>query len=65
MKMQKEKKALAGEENIEEVLEFLKSARMLRKQIKLIKGLDLTEKEESVIKTVLKEVKEELILFKV
>lgn len=65
MKMQKEKKILKNEENIEEVLEFLKSARMLKKQIKLIRGIGLTEKEETVVKTVLKELKDELTLFKV
>lgn len=65
MRMQKEKKLLSEEENVEEVLEFLKSARMLKKQIKLIKGIDLTEKEESIVKLVLKELKDELILFKI
>lgn len=65
MRMLKEKKLLKEEENVEEVLEFLKSARMLKKQIKLIKGIDLTEKEESIVKLVLKELKDELILFKI
>ena len=65
MRMLKEKKLLKEEENVEEVLEFLKSARMLNKQIKLIKGIDLTEKEESIVKLVLKELKDELILFKI
>lgn len=63
--MTKEKQELAGQENIEEVLEFLKSARMLKRQIKLIRGIKLTEKEEEVVEKVLKELKKAFSLFNV
>lgn len=65
MKMTKEKQELVGQENIEEVLEFLKSARMLKRQIKLIRGIKLTEKEEEVVEKVLKELKKAFSLFNV
>ena len=64
MKMRKEKAKLKGQENIEEVLEFLKSARMLKKQIRLIRGIDLNEREEEVIKEVLGDLTKEFMLFK-
>lgn len=63
MKMTKEKEQLNGQENAEEVLEFLKSARMLKKQIRLIRGIELSEKEEYVVKEVLRELKMEFTLF--
>lgn len=65
MRMGREKSLLKGEQNIEEVLEFLKSARMLRKQAKLIKGIQLSEKEETVVRTVLKAIRDEITLFKI
>ena len=65
MRMTKDKVKLKGEEHIEEVLEFLKSARMLKKQIKLIRGIELSEFEEEEVKKVLGELKKEFTLFKV
>lgn len=65
MKMTKEKEQLKGSENVEEVLEFLKSARMLKKQIRLIRGISLEDREEEVVQQVLKELKKEFALFKV
>jgi hypothetical protein len=65
MKMTKEKEKLKGQENTEEVLEFLKNARMLKKQIRLIRGIELTEREEEVVKEVLSELKKEFTLFKI
>ena len=65
MKMTKDKQKLSGQEHIEEVLEFLKSARMLKKQIRLIRGIELTDQEETVVKEVLGELKKEFTIFKV
>jgi hypothetical protein len=65
MKMKKEKEKLNGQENVEEVLEFLKNARMLKKQIRLIRGIELTDREEEVVKEVLGELKKEFTLFKI
>lgn len=65
MRMKKEKDKLNGQEHIEEILEFLKSARMLKKQIRLIRGINLTEQEEKVVKEVLGELKKEFIFFKI
>lgn len=64
MRMTKEKEKLKDQENVEEILEFLKSARMLKRQIKLIKGINLTERENQVISEVLGQLKNEFSLFK-
>lgn len=65
MKMTKEKEKLKGQENEEEVLEFLKNARMLKRQIRLIRGIELSEHEEKVVKEVLSELKKDFTLFKI
>lgn len=65
MKMKKEKKALEGTENSTEVLEFLKSARTLKRQLMLIRGINLESKEEEIIKTVLEDLRKQFSLFKV
>lgn len=65
MKMKKEKKALEGTDNSTEVLEFLKSARTLIRQLKLIRGINLEAKEEEIIKTVLEDLRKHFSLFKV
>lgn len=64
MRMTKEKEKLKDQENVEEILEFLKSARMLKRQIKLIKGINLTDQENYVIREVLGQLKNEFSLFK-
>ena len=64
MRMTKEKEKLKDQDNAEEILEFLKSARMLKKQIKLIRGINLTEREKQIISEVLDQLKKEFSLFK-
>jgi hypothetical protein len=65
MKMRKERKALADSENAIEVLEFLKSARTLKRQLMLIRGIQLDECEEQTIKTVLEDLRKQFSLFRV
>lgn len=65
MKMKKEKKALEGTDNSTEVLEFLKSARTLKRQLMLIRGINLEAKEEEIIKTILEDLRKQFSLFKV
>lgn len=65
MKMKKEKLILKDTDNSVEVLEFLKSARTLKRQLQLIRGIKLDEKEEQVIKTVLEDLKGRFSLFNV
>lgn len=50
--------------NETEVLEFLKTARELKRQIMLIKGIGLTSDEEQVVGKVLKELTSEMALYK-
>lgn len=64
-RMHKERAELEGSENIEEVLEFLKTARTLKRQIKLIRGIRLEDKEEKIIKNILEDVKKQFSLFNV
>jgi len=65
MKMKKEKKALEGTDNSTEVLEFLKSARTLKRQLMLIRGINLEAREEEIIKTILEDLRKQFSLFKV
>lgn len=65
MKMKKEKKVLEGTDNSTEVLEFLKSARTLKRQLMLIRGINLEAKEEELIKTILEDLRKQFSLFKV
>lgn len=65
MRMKKEKELLKDTINSVEVLEFLKGARTLKRQLKLIRGIKLDEKEEQVIKTILEDLKKQFSLFNV
>lgn len=63
--MQKERKKLNGSINSNEVLEFIKTARTLKRQVKLIRGIRLEDKEEDSIKIVLEDLKKQFTLFRV
>lgn len=65
MKMKKEKEILGNSNNAIEVLEFLKSARTLKRQLMLIRGIDLEVNEEEIIKTILLDLRKQFSLFKV
>ena len=63
--IRKEKSELANSPNHAEVLEFIKTARTLKRQIKLVRGINLNDKEVEVIKKVLTELDVEFTLFNV
>lgn len=65
MRQPKEKAMLGNSKNVEEVIEFIKTARTLKRQIKLVRGINLEAEEEQVIKTVLEELKKQFLMFKV
>ena len=65
MKLKKEKELLNGSSNFEEVLEFIKTARTLKRQVKLIRGISLETREEEVVKTILEDLRAQFTLFKV
>lgn len=62
--MKKDKDTLTASNNETEVLEFLKTARTLKRQIKLVRGIDLERKEIEIINRVLIELSKEFALFK-
>lgn len=62
--MKKVKETLGKSKNAIEVLEFLKTARTVKRQMKLLRGLDLEEKETKIIKEVLDGVNKELSMFR-
>lgn len=62
--MKKDKDTLTASNNEIEVLEFLKTARTLKRQIKLVRGIDLERKEIEIINRVLTELSKEFALFK-
>ncbi len=65
VKVTKEKRMLQGEPNLTEVLELIKTARTLKRQVSLVRGIPTTKKEEEIIQKVLSDLKDQFSIFKV
>jgi hypothetical protein len=60
--MKKETKKLKNSNNAEEILEFIRTARTLKRQIRLVSGIELEQKETNTIKLALSDLKNEIAI---
>lgn len=63
--MKNERTKLNESNNAEELLEFIRTARTLKRQIRLMRGIGLELEETDSIKLVLTDLKNEFALFRV